>query len=140
MAIVQFDTNKSVEQLDGDVWEGSDHPTNLVERAHRFRKIPISDLTIEQLRLLIGQNLGLKYLIPFAIRILRDNILAEGDFYDGDLLDAVLNVDDHFWVENQDLKKEVQLLITEKQEDIEARNEANIKRQLLKKIESFKDK
>jgi hypothetical protein len=140
MAMSQYDTYKSVEQLEGEVWEDSDHPTNLVERTNRYRKIPISDLTIEQLRLLIGQNIGLKYLIPPVIKILRDNILAEGDFYDGDLLSAVLNVGDLFWVENQDLKKEVQLLITEKQKDIEARNEANIKRQLLKEIESFKDK
>ena len=39
---------------------------------------------------MIGQNIGLNFLIPLALDELKQNILAEGDFYEGDLLKSVL--------------------------------------------------
>jgi hypothetical protein len=127
-------------QLEGTVWNAPSPPTALVERVLQYRKVPLSDLTIEQLRLLIAQNIGLYYLMPIAIQKLKDNILAEGDFYGGDLLSAVLSTKDKFWERHSGLKQEVQSLITEKQDVIEQSNEANLHRQLLKKIEDFKQK
>lgn len=55
---------QSIEQLENDFWKESDFPTGLVERCYQYRKIPIGDLTPAQLRMLIGQQIGLKYLIP----------------------------------------------------------------------------
>lgn len=45
---------------------------------------------------MIGQNIGLKYLIPIAVEKQKENILAEGDHYDGELT-AVLNLDANYW-------------------------------------------
>lgn len=53
---------QSIEQLENDFWKETDFPTGLVERCYRYRKIPIGDLTLAQLRTLIGQQIGLKYL------------------------------------------------------------------------------
>lgn len=51
---------------------------------------------------MIGQNIGLKYLIPLAIEKLQENNLSEGEFYKGDLLNAVLTVDSNYWKDNKE--------------------------------------
>ena len=140
MAHTNFDRNKSIEQLKGDVWKDFDPPQNLEERVHHYRKIPIAKLTVEELRLLIGQNEGLEYLIPVSLEILRMNILAEGDMYKGDLLSAVLTAEEKFWYKTPTLKHAVIDLIVEKQNEIQEKNEDNKYRQLLKKMEIFKFK
>ena len=93
---------KSIEQLENDYWnEEVEFPSNLVINCHKYRKIPIKDLTVEQLRLLISQKIGIKYLTEIAIEKLELNILAEGDLYEGDLLEAVLSLPTDFWNEKQ---------------------------------------
>lgn len=85
--------SKSIEQLENDYWnEEIEFPSNLVVNCHKYRKILIEDLTIEQLRLLISQKIGIEYLIEIAIEKLKGNILAEGDLSEGDLLEAVLGL------------------------------------------------
>ena len=90
--------NKSIEQLENDYWKDEiDFPSNLVINCHKYRKIPIKELTIEQLRLLISQKIGIEYLTELAIKKLELNILAEGDLYEGDLLLAVFSLPTEFW-------------------------------------------
>lgn len=54
---------------------------------------------------MIGQNMGLEYLVPLALETLKSNILAEGDFYEGDLLKSLLTIHPEFWISNPELKK-----------------------------------
>ena len=49
---------------------------------------------------MIGQQISLRFLIPRAIDVLRTNPLAEGDYYPGDLLTAVLRADKAYWQAN----------------------------------------
>ena len=94
--------SKSIEQLEKDVWKNpSEFPTDLIEKCYRYRKISIEELTNEQIRLLISQKIGIKYLIGIALEKLERNILTEGDFYEGDLLVAVSTLPSEFWNENQ---------------------------------------
>ncbi|WP_366207020.1 contact-dependent growth inhibition system immunity protein [Flavihumibacter sp. CACIAM 22H1] len=37
-------------------------PTNMVRRCLELRRIPIDEFTVEDLRLMIGQNFSLRYL------------------------------------------------------------------------------
>ena len=93
---------KSIEQLEKDIWKNpSEFPTDLVEKCYRYRKISISKLTDEQIRLLISQKIGIEYLIGIALEKLERNILTECDFYEGDLLIAVSSIPTEFWNENQ---------------------------------------
>ncbi|WP_370027602.1 contact-dependent growth inhibition system immunity protein [Planotetraspora sp. GP83] len=50
---------------------------------HRLRTPgkPLADLTIEDLRLLIGQRIGLPCLVPIAVEWLDHDPMAEGDMY-----------------------------------------------------------
>lgn len=128
---------KSLEQLENDYWKETEFPTGLVERCHQYRKIPINDLTPEQLRTLIEQQIGLKYLVPLALGILGQDILTEGDFYKGDLLASVLNVNVSFWENNPALKVQVKRLISDNRQSILQSNDGNQFRQLLREMDAF---
>ncbi len=94
--------SKSIEQLEKDVWkEPSEFPTDLVEKCYRYRKISIAELTNEQIRLLISQQIGIEHLIGIVLKKLDGNILTECDFYEGDLLIAVSSLPTEFWNENK---------------------------------------
>jgi len=56
---------------------------------------------------LIGQNIGLRWLIPLALERLIEDPLAEGDFFPGDLLCAVLRADEDYWRANPRLHSTV---------------------------------
>lgn len=63
---------------------------------------PQSQLSVEDLRLLIAREQSLSRYVPQAIDLLEENPLAEGDYYPGDLLQAVLDVDVTYWRANRD--------------------------------------
>jgi len=82
----------SLEQLEKDAWPEPDYNSYLVATCHKLRKKRLSDFGVEDLRIMIGQSIGLKYLLPKAIETLRQNPFSEGDFYEGDLLIAVVRL------------------------------------------------
>ena len=92
-----IDRSKSLQELDGQDWGEPNFHSHLVETLHRLRRKPLKDFSIEDLRICILQNIGLPYLMPLAIEWLEQNPLAEGDYYPGDLLVAVLRIDGSFW-------------------------------------------
>lgn len=113
---------KSIEQLEKDIWKNpSEFPTNLIEKCYQYRKISIAELTNEQIRFLISQQIGTEYIIGIALEKLEQNILTECDFYKGDLLVAVTSLPAKFWNESQAkistlknlVKKDSELIITE---------------------------
>jgi len=91
------DISKTIEQLEGQVWPLDTYPTHVVQESQRLRRVPLRDLTVEDLRLLVSQGIGLNLLVPLALEVLAKNALAEGQFYPGDLLVSVLNVPAEFW-------------------------------------------
>jgi hypothetical protein len=127
----------SVEQLENDVWNQDDCETPMTEKCFRYRRIPLKDLTIEQLRLLIAQNIGLPFLLPEALQVLHENILAEGDYYEGDLLSAVLNVEETFWQNHLQILKLVLQLLHSNRDYVIQHNTVNQHRQLLREMDGF---
>ena len=92
------ETEQSLEQIEGDFW--GDPPadaTRLIATVHELRRRPIDKLGIEDLRVLIAQQEGLDVLLPLALDRLEQDPLAEGDFYPGDLLVAVMRVPPAYW-------------------------------------------
>jgi hypothetical protein len=89
------------------------------------------------LRLLIGQDIGLPYLIPLALKVLVDNPLVEGDLYEADLMLSVLRVPASFWASDMRSKRALKTILA----SLRARFhiEANIRknRNMLRAIADF---
>ncbi|WP_420077882.1 contact-dependent growth inhibition system immunity protein [Streptomyces sp. JL3001] len=95
---------------------GRPHPgeaSRLDAAVHALRRRPIRNLTVEDMRLLIGQNVGLSYLLPLALEVLRRASLAEGDMYEGDLLSAVVPRSPAVWNERPELAHELRVIVSE---------------------------
>jgi len=126
--------DKTIRQLEHIDLNTKSWDSGLIRGIDKYINQPIKLLDIEGLRLLIGQNIGLEYLIPLAIDKLKENILAEGDFYEGDLLKNVLDCDRQFWIKNNDYyRKVVDLYI----ENISVFESENTYRQIRKSFEIF---
>lgn len=126
--------NKTLEELEKDIW-GPAPPdsTNLVLRIHGLRKKPLKDFTVEDLRVTIGQSFSLGFLIPLAIEELKQNILAAGNCYEGDLLKNVLSADVNFWKNNFEHWLVIKNLFESNKELFEDKEH----RQILKSFKNF---
>jgi CDI immunity proteins len=61
----------------------------LVRRCLELRRKPVAEFTTEDLRIMLGQRIGVPILLPIAAAVLADDPLAEGDYFPGDLLHSV---------------------------------------------------
>ncbi len=103
--------NKTLQELEGEDWGEPPFPSHLVRTCHALRRKPLRDFTVEDLRIMIGQNISLNYLIPLAIEQLRRDPLVAGDFYPCDLLHAVLQVKSGFWQARPQLRTAVEEIV-----------------------------
>lgn len=71
-----------------------------------IRDIPLDDLPTGDIARSLRQCLFPDFVVPVAIRHLRDNPLA-GELYDGELLASLRNVDVEFWKRREELKSEL---------------------------------
>jgi hypothetical protein len=76
----------SLEEIEGDRWGEPTFDSSLVARLHRMRKVPLRELRTEDLRVALGQKVGVPHLLPLALDILEQDPFAEADCYPGDLL------------------------------------------------------
>ena len=87
--------SKSMEQLENDYWkEQSQFPSNLIKRCFEYRKIKVSELTIEQIRLLISQKIGIElfYLNKYnSISQLKKDIKEYIKYYNKERIKGNLN-------------------------------------------------
>jgi hypothetical protein len=110
---------KSIENLEKQNFgDPNEAPTNMVKRCLELCKVPLGQFTVEDLRLMIGQDFSLRYLIPLAIEHLKKDIFVEGDYFPGDLLKNVLLVDPKFWMDNKSLWNEVNELIKNRRDEL----------------------
>ena len=95
------DEHRTLEELEGyDSGDPETAPTAMVARCIRLQKIPLHELNESDLRLLIGQHIGLKYLVPKALVRLTLLPLLQTDYFRGDLLNVLLRIGPDYWVQN----------------------------------------
>ena len=110
---------KSIENLERNNWgEVPTDESSIVQRLYRLRKVPLEAFTIDDIRFMIIQQTGLPYLLKMAIELLQTDIYTEGNYYEGDLLSAVLHINAENWKPNQDSWIEVDKLINDKLEEL----------------------
>ncbi|MCA9005896.1 MAG: hypothetical protein KDA70_11560 [Planctomycetaceae bacterium] len=128
-----FDRRKSLQELENDDWGEPDFDSSLVITCHRLRRVPLEDFSTEDLRIMIGQQISLFFLIPLALESLEENPLAEGHCYPGDLLNAVLGIRESFWSLHTDKREVLRRVITKANEILGSlkEDEPRIVRQVL---------
>jgi len=107
--MIEFDKTKTLSQLETKKWMDktpSEDDSYVVRNSYKLFHKPLDEFDVEDLRFIIGQNIGLKFTVPLALETLKTNPFAEGDYYEGDLLKNVLEVDKGYWLENKELYKE----------------------------------
>ena len=129
-----FDINKNLEELEDEIWEDipTEEKSDLIGRALQLRRRPLNKFCNDDLRFMIGQEIGLTFLVPLAIEILIENPLAQGAYYEGDLLSSVLEVNQNFWREDPQLWWEVEEIAYESELIVE-----NFLKDVVPKIKHF---
>ena len=102
---------KTLIELEGDSRADSTVDGHLLKTVRRLRELPIRDYRTEDLRLMIGQGIGLPYLVPIALEVLEANPFAEGDYYPGDLLKMVTSVPLAFWSDHPSYRRRAAHLV-----------------------------
>jgi hypothetical protein len=101
----------TLDQIDPPAWGEPDFDSGLVQTCHRLRRKPIGEFTVEDLRIMIGQKIGLRWLMPLALEVLERDPLAEGDFFPGDLLSSALRSPVEFWAEEPGLRSRLSAVL-----------------------------
>ena len=87
----------SLEDLENRNSDLSELDSYVIVTCNKAIKKPLCELTYEEIRLMIGQKMGLRYLLPMALDILENDPLVEVTFYEGDLLNELLRLDISDW-------------------------------------------
>jgi hypothetical protein len=95
--------DQTLDELEGVEWGPPSYHSYVVTNAHRLRRVPLKQYRLEDLRLMIGQKIGLRYLVPRALDHLEAHPLASGDFYPGDLLASVARLPVTLWTAHRPL-------------------------------------
>jgi len=95
--ILLSERSRTLDELDPPVWGEPTFDSHLVTTCHALRRKPLREFSVEDLRIMIDQRIGLSWMIPLALEALEAEPLAEGDLYPGDLLAAVLSVEADRW-------------------------------------------
>lgn len=118
--------DKTLDELDPPAWGDPDYDSGLVHRCHRLRRVKLREFDEADLRVMIGQRIGLPYLVPLALDNLEQHPLVEAEFYPGDLLTSLLKLDDAYWSTALDHRERVETIVrgleeipTELESDIE---------------------
>jgi hypothetical protein len=106
-----IDLTKTLDELDPPPWGDAEYQSSLVAACHRLRGKPIGEFSVEDLRIMIGQGIGLPFLIPLAVEALEQDPLAEGDSSPGDLLGSILGVEQGYWVREREWRDRVRALL-----------------------------
>jgi hypothetical protein len=113
--------SKTILELEGMQLPDDVFGSYLTIKINELLQKSLNTFTVEDLRLMIGQQIGLKHLIALAIEILKTDLFAEGDFYAGDLLQSVLNIESRFWSDDERSWIKLDNLITGKEAELSKR-------------------
>lgn len=92
----------SIERLESDFWPEPGFDSYVVQTCHKARKKPLSQLTLEEIRLLASQRIGLKYILPLVVEELAGDAVQQVSYFEGDLLLAALRLTRKDWENNLD--------------------------------------
>lgn len=117
---MKSELNKSISELEGWTWKGgipSNNESYVVRNFFKLHKQAINEMDFLDIRFLIGQNSGLKYLVPIALEELKKDLFIEVEYYPGDLFCSLLlinNVPDYWSMHPQEKQELINLYTHQK--------------------------
>jgi len=112
----------TIEQLENSVWDEPPPGNGSLMDCYKLRKIPICDLSAWDLVRLVNGQVGLKYILPAAFKLIEENPMCGvgGGFSSGlTLLGALAGIDKEFWSKNPMLAEDMNLAIRSVDYDFE---------------------
>ncbi len=132
--------NKTLEQLEGKHWPITAFESHLTKTAYELRQKTLGVFEVEDLRIMIGQHIGLPFLIPMALDVLQENFLAEGHFYPGGLLLAVLRSDPTYWKQEPSRWTQMKMLFeVNRQQLLDVDTTNSIRKNWFEAFEEFRE-
>jgi len=110
MTVPASDLTKSIQELEGVDWGEDTFGSYVTRTSHALRRKRLADLTAEEIRLGIGQQIGLPYLVPLALDPLWPDVFLEVAYFPGDLLTSMLRVPPEFWTAHAAWRKRAEML------------------------------
>lgn len=110
----------SIEELENDFWPDlKDYPSPLVERCHKYRKINIKDLQINQIITLLIQDIGAEFLLPLVIERMKEDLSEEDSYNGSSFIQSFSSFNLSILNKNKDLKNKIITFFTSNQGSIE---------------------
>ncbi|MEW4453178.1 contact-dependent growth inhibition system immunity protein [Bremerella sp. JC817] len=122
---MNFDRQKSLQDLERNDWGETSGDTYIMRTCHRLRRVPLSDFTDEDLRVMLGQQISLPFLVPLALDRLQVDPLLEAELYPGDLLGVVLKVPENYWKKHRDASEILRAIVARANEMLPWLDEAD---------------
>ena len=113
---------KTIEQLEGHSWgDPPELESNVVKTAHRLRRKPTDQFGVEDLRFMLGQNIGTQYLMPRALGLLEQNPLVGDYHYPGEVLSSMMSLPEAYWTEHPEHLARAIGVVTKAQGELDRR-------------------
>ena len=107
-------------------------------RTYHLYKKDLSEFELDDIRFMIVQKVGLDHLVPIALNFLKENLLTEAYYYEGDLLHSLLLIPKSFWEGNTALYKEaLNVLLSNKDQLATLNVRYDVDKKLLQAYEQF---
>lgn len=110
--------------------------SSVVQHMYYLFHTPARRWTVEDYRYLVGQETALDIILPKVFEILQFDIKADGGFYEGDLLNAVLQINADFWEQHKDLYNTACMLIKNNMETL-SKTEYSTDKKILEDATAF---
>jgi hypothetical protein len=117
---------KTLEKLENDYWGHPNYDSYLVTRVHEIRKIPLLELTDDDIAMMLRQKFSLDYIVPLAVDRLKMNIdtnyILESD---NDIMKAVLKLPTTYWSSNKNYWIEIKQLLDDNKSNCSFKDSQN---------------
>ena len=105
---IGIDRSKSIEELTGYYWCAPEFESNVVLKSHAMRRKPLAELTLDDIRTGVMQQIVVSYLVPLALEVVEKDPYAESQAFPAEVTVALLNIPIEFWIAHKDLRNRLQ--------------------------------
>ncbi len=104
----RHDRSKSIEELSGYYWFAPDFHSNVVLKSHALRRKPLAELSLEDIRMGVMQQVGVSYLVPVALEAVEKDPFVESLNFEAEIALTLLNIPFEYWQAHPELRTRMQ--------------------------------